>query len=53
MNESSTFAVLVLGILAGMLMSFGLIMVFEFLVGSGSSCQTSLYGQVVNFAGNL
>lgn len=50
MHETNSFALLVLGILAGMLMAFGLVLVFEFLAKPDSSCQASLYVQVRNFA---
>lgn len=52
MNETNTWAVLLLGILGGALMAFGLVMVFEFLAGSGT-CQASLYSEVSHFAANL
>lgn len=53
MNESGTLASLIAGILAGMLMAFGLVLVVEFLAKPDSQCQASLYVQVRNFAQNI
>lgn len=36
-----------------MVMAFGIVLVFEFLVGPDSTCQASLYVQVRNFAENI
>lgn len=42
MNSADTFVLILVCVLAGMLMAFGMVLVFVFL-GSSDSCRTSLY----------
>lgn len=42
MNSADTFVLILVCLLAGMLMAFGIVLVFVFL-GSSDSCRTTLY----------
>lgn len=52
MNEPGTFAVLMLGLLVGALMTLGLVSVVMFF-GSSDTCRAALYGNALNFVDNI
>lgn len=49
----NNFTALMLGILVGMLMAFGLVLLFEFFMSPEITCNTSFLGEIRTLVSNL